>query len=306
MELDVLDEGFLVAFRERYRAAADMKRTQRGLKPWDWSLPFGPPVDLDGAPPGLDAVRFQLERDGATAKAPPCSACKDGRGRYSVWDGNPEHAPEERDCPHVRIEQGAKVFSAARLPAIGGRVGLSFDGFVWKRLRAHEATRGQVMRWCEHLNAPPSVQKLLVLWGSVGAGKTHLAAAIVHWAAFMAERPVSCSWVRWRDYLDFCWTRSERRDQVRSAGLLVVDELSHSGAAWEATELEELLDRRLGWGGATVFTTNMDATPDGAERSADAPPPLASFGARAYSRLIGCGTMAPVFARDYRLRSKTP
>lgn len=282
------------------RANADKARMEQGLPPWDWSLPFGPPSDLQGDPPVLADVRFRLGSQGVEASMPQCRACRDGR--YSVWDGDPAQAPQQRECPHVRLKHGVIAFGDAGIPAIGGQIGLSLvDGnFAWKRLENADATKSTILAWCESLERFVAEPRLLLLWGPTGSGKTHLAAGVAHWACFHVERRVSVRWLRWRDYLDLCRLDRTRRDQARAAGLLVIDELSNSGGAWGASELEDLVDHRMGAGRATVITTNLDPR----ERDGIDDTSLRCMGERAYSRLAGFGTLVAVGARDYRLRGK--
>lgn len=261
--------------------------------------PYGPELTVSD-------VRWGLGQDGQSAAAlvsrQDCRACE-GEGRYFVPNPaseNPGWPYRLADCACVALETACRWYTAAGVPALAGVAGLSLSpvevergrGFDWSQLE--DGARGsrvarQIRAWLASVSTASAGS--LVLAGPTGVGKTHLAQGLVRVAAFeQRRRPV---WVRWRRYLDAC--RASASERFVSAPFLVVDELSAAGREWGATELEDLLDERGAGRRPTVVTTNY-AGDD--LRTA--------VGDRAYSRLVGHGTVVEVPGRDYRLTRGRP
>jgi DNA replication protein DnaC len=140
-------------------------------------------------------------------------------------------------------------------------------------------------------------QGWLMLSGSYGAGKTHLAAAIAN-ARLAAGSPVFFSIVP--DLLDHLRaafaptsdiTYDEMFDKVREAELLVLDDLgAENGTAWATEKLFQLINYRYNFRMPTVITTNNRL--------------LAHMDERIRSRLLDLSLVRHVAieAQDYRER----
>lgn len=240
----------------------------------------------------LEDVLWAAGQKGSIAKLGLC-VCVDG---YRIERVNGVEYAKRCECGPFAL--ACKRYSEAGVPVLAGIAGRSLlpraqdpvRGMDWER---YEGAAGHVIRqWLRNAQQDTPSQPTLLLTGRTGTGKTHAAAGIVRSMLFSPEwrtAEASARWVRWRDYLDECRRSQERRDELRAARLLVVDELTQCAGEWGATELEDLLDARGTACKPTVITTNI------------APKALANdVGDRAESRLVGGGCVVEMLAADYR------
>lgn len=275
----------------------------------------------DGDRPPLEVAKLQTLEDVTWYATPTGSGAR--LGKCVCLDG---YAVETRDGVDVAVPCACRPlavacdrYTAAGVPTLQGVAGCGLversrdpaRGLDWRRYPV--AVRSAVTEWLKGaLTLQPSAPTML-LNGSTGTGKTHVAAGVVRSLVFSAEwrgAPYAARWVRWRDYLDACrGERDERKaneraqkphaptrkDIFRRCRLLVVDELTACAKEWGATELEDLLDIRSTASLVTVFTSNVDDKP-----KQDRTPIAAAFGDRAESRLVGGGVVVEMASSDYR------
>jgi DNA replication protein DnaC len=146
----------------------------------------------------------------------------------------------------------------------------TFDSFS---LRQKEISRGQVTSLQQALafahNYAENPEDWVLLTGSYGCGKTHLAAAI---ANERVRQGYSALFVVVPDLLDHLRATyapnssvpyDKRLEEIRSAPLLVLDDLgTHSATPWAQEKLYQIFDYRYNARLPTVITATDDATID--------------------------------------------
>lgn len=135
-----------------------------------------------------------------------------------------------------------------------GRVGLGSE-----QVRSLQNAYSQAMQYAKELNG------WLLLTGSFGTGKTHLAAAITHQAV---QSAVPSMFLTVPDLLD--WLRNsfsstddssfeDRFDEIRNIPLLVLDDLGTENATpWVREKIFQIINHRYLNRLPTVITTNLD------------------------------------------------
>ncbi len=104
----------------------------------------------------------------------------------------------------------------------------------------------------------------LVLMGSYGCGKTHLAAAVANTCVEFGMNTIFLTVPDLLDWLRFSYdapdtTFEERFDELRNAGLLVLDDLgAQNSTKWAGEKLFQIVDYRYARKLPTVVTTNLD------------------------------------------------
>jgi DNA replication protein DnaC len=137
----------------------------------------------------------------------------------------------------------------------------------------------------------------LLIFGSNGSGKTHLAAAIANRARARGERPVFFFVADLLDYLRHLMNDEtgpgflEGFNQLKNAALLILDDLgAQSEVAWVRDRLFQLINHRYAARLPTVFTVSEDSLVRGVEE-------------RVLARLNDPGvcTEVPITAPAYRV-----
>jgi len=143
--------------------------------------------------------------------------------------------------------------------------------------------------------------KGLLLVGPVGAGKTHLAAAIVH---ELSKQDVFVLFVFVADLLDALRETYDAEyeeqenlfDLVREARVLVLDDLgTEKISEWTIEKITQILNYRYNNKLSTIVTTNL--VPQELRRR---------IGERAFSRLMGMCEVIPIVGEDWRLKNAFP
>jgi DNA replication protein DnaC len=171
-------------------------------------------------------------------------------------------------CTERRLEDEREV-RLQRYSNLGPLVRMTFEGLSSRGRSSLAANQQQFARVIEAARAfAADPQGWLVLTGSPGAGKTHIAAAVAN-QRIAQGHPVLFAVVP--DLLDhlrsaFAPTSGETYDelfeQVRNAPLLVLDDLgTHSSTPWAQEKLFQLLNHRYNTRLPTVITTaaSLDA-----------------------------------------------
>lgn len=198
----------------------------------------------------------------------------------------------EEDRRRARM---AKLISHSELPAMFEEFGFSSyqSNISRSASRAYEEASDYARRFDEHARTG----KGLILSGSVGCGKTHLAVAIMRHVLERFEAP--SLFVTVPGLLE-----AERRsydgdgatgsiETAKNAELLILDDLgAERGTEWTQEKLFYLINHRYAQGLPIVATTNFELQ-EAAQR----------IGPRSMSRLAERCTWLLVEGEDYRLRA---
>lgn len=134
----------------------------------------------------------------------------------------------------------------------------------------------------------------LVLKGSYGCGKTHLAAAIANYRLSLGHPVLFINTPDLLDHLRSAYspnaetTYGDRFEQVRNASLLILDDLgSQSNTEWAQEKLYQIFNHRYNMRLPTVITTNQE---------------LESIEIRIQSRMVDPSLVqiVPIMAPDFR------
>ncbi|HUT66921.1 MAG TPA: ATP-binding protein [Dehalococcoidales bacterium] len=197
-----------------------------------------------------------------------------------TWSGADEEAPASSDCPvckgagivHPRLPSGQPDYSRVipcrcikkekvserenrlkRYSNLGSLARFTFDNLMPQGRSGHTRSQELFGRACQaavaFANEP---EGWLVLSGSSGSGKTHLAAAIVNerirqgHPAFYITAPDLLDRIRASFGPDSEMPYDEFFDNVRNTPLLVLDDLGvQSGTPWAKEKLDQLLTSRF-------------------------------------------------------------
>lgn len=211
--------------------------------------------------------------------------------RLKGWYG--EKGPCIKAHAYLQSQKLARLFRNA---GMGNRfLNRSFETFdvFAENKDAYEVCRA----FCD--NYTPNQQGIMMI-GSYGSGKTHLAAAIIH--EMIEKHNVGGVLVTVPDLLAAIRRSYGNReeadlqhlfDTVKKSPLLVLDDLGAENAnAWVREELFKLLNARYEYELPTIFTTNFSMS-ELADKE--------KIGPRIMSRVIEMTTIVNVRAADYRM-----
>jgi len=134
-----------------------------------------------------------------------------------------------------------------------GRVGLGSE-----QVRSLQNAYSQSLQFAKEFNG------WLLLTGSFGTGKTHLAAAITHQAvqsgieSMFLTVPDLLDWLR-NSFTSIDMSFEERFEEIRNIHLLVLDDLGTENATpWVREKIFQIINHRYLNKLPTVITTNLD------------------------------------------------
>ncbi len=222
--------------------------------------------------------------------------------------------PEE--CPkcfgtgmEVVKDKGARVCECRTLKAVNGqfqsvRLPRRYDGFHFSNYKPQTASQVEALKFATSLTMEyPAVDRGLLLMGSVGVGKTHLAVSILKG---LTERGFNCL------FYEFGSLLKEIQDSynpnthtselgvlapVLTAEILVLDELGASKPTdWVRDTMAHIINSRYNDKKLTIFTTNYldDRRNEREEVLED------RIGTRLRSRLFEMCRTVMMDGRDYR------
>lgn len=211
-----------------------------------WLAMTGDEIDaLDDKPLMARIIRFRHEtQEGKTLPV-------------VVYTPNYNLDPEE-------AEVTARLMAENRATNLRNSLGAKYEtADLASPLPGQEAVYQRLSRWAE--NPSPAT---LVLWGTVGTGKTHAAAAAGIAAAGTHRVPTLVTWEDLADAWmpsdklpdDLMDRRSRTRGRVVDAQVLIIDDMyRRKPSEYTSAELAALLANRQGSGRLTIITTNVAA-----------------------------------------------
>lgn len=215
--------------------------------------------------------------------------------RYDVPVGDPRFGKLFR-CPNHRLEMDSdRQERLRRLSNLDAFSGKGFDNFVIdpQALKPAEAQSLEfALSMCARFAEEP--EGWLLLEGTYGCGKTHLAAAVGNARLAKGEVVLFITTPDLLDHLRSTFGPSsetgydETFDRIRNAPLLILDDLGAENASeWAQEKLFQLLNHRYSRNLPTVITTNID---------------LDTLDPRIRSRLLDSAMIrrVPITAPDYR------
>jgi DNA replication protein DnaC len=204
----------------------------------------------------------------------PCRICgsKDalcgglGVVRYNVPVGDPHFGKLFR-CPHNPVENDIeRQMKLRKLSNLGAFAEKSFENFFTRDERftpAEVESLEHAFRIAQNFAERP--QGWLLLEGTYGCGKTHLAAAIANERLTHGDTVLFITSPDLLDHLRGAYaptsevTYDELFDRVRNTRLLVLDDLGvENPSQWAQEKLFQLLNYRYNHNLPTVITTNCD------------------------------------------------
>ncbi len=188
----------------------------------------------------------------------------DARIRSRLLDNGHTHrvtitAPDHRT---QRVEERFQLSSS--LPLYAHMTFQNFDPFLNATPEeAQNLKRGAEIAWNY---AHDFRDRWLLLAGTYGVGKTHLAAAIANAARGTLRLPEQIMFITVPDLIDYLKTTfgpdtnvsfEQRFQQIKNVPLLVLDDLgTESSSAWAREKLFQLIDYRYVTRKSTVYTTS--------------------------------------------------
>jgi len=259
---------------------------------------------------GVEAVVEPVADGRARARRCPscaasCSAC-DGRGYIYAMDADGQVAAIP--CACQSLEERIRAYNLSGIPARYANATLS--GFEAADNPSLVRAKNHMIRFVRDY-APG--RRGVLLTGSVGIGKTHLAAALVRdlcLAVGVRARLIEFSHLlsQIKAGYDAGRSESDTLGDLVDTPLLFVDELGKGlSTEWQLTILDELVSKRYNRGATTCFTTNFPVEPPtaSARRSRehfDVTTLEARVGARIFSRICEVCDIVSMTGEDYRRR----
>jgi DNA replication protein DnaC len=205
-------------------------------------------------------------REPLAAPEEPCPICK-GRG-FLTLDVPPGHPDFSKlvpcRCTEARIA-AERTQSLRNISNIGALSRMTFDSFMPDGVGLSEGVRFNLREaYDRSLGFARDPQGWLVLLGSYGSGKTHLAAAIANYRIGLGHAVLFVVVPDLLDYLRATFGPSsetaldERLDAIREIPLLVLDDLgAHNSTPWAQEKLFQILNHRYNGRLPTVITSNQ-------------------------------------------------
>ena len=216
------------------------------------------PADQDG-----QAQRRPTVGDGD----PNCPHCHGvGYLRDDLPVGHPNFG-KVRPCTcqmeNLQMQRALQLREDSNTEILGGK---TFDTFLSEGVSPDPNIRATVHSAFERCRAfAEHPEKWLLLTGTYGCGKTHLAAAIANQCLAHGKPVLFLNTPDLLDYLRETYapstasTYSERFDEIRTAPLLVLDDLgTESPTNWAIEKLYQILNYRYNARLPTVITTNRE------------------------------------------------
>lgn len=202
------------------------------------------------------------------------------------------------DCQLEKIINARKE-KAGITPYLRKQTFDSFDIDLFGDKKRMIAIRDVAEKFVEDITKGKDTSGLL-FEGTVGSGKTFLAAAV---ANRLVEMDVDVRFVVVPDFLDEIKDTfrkdsetSERdlMDEVKNAAVLILDDLgAHNYTDWSVKVIFDILNYRLNYEKPLIVTTNLNRQEI-----------EESLGARVYSRLVGCCRFVHFGNRDLRIAQR--
>jgi DNA replication protein DnaC len=198
---------------------------------------------------------------------PDCPLCHGiGYLREDVPVGNPRFG-KIQPCPcrleSLQMQRAAQLREESNTETLAGK---TFDNFLPEGVSPDPEARATVHAAYERSQdfaAHP--EKWLLLAGTYGCGKTHLAAAIANHCLAQGTPVLFLNTPDLLDYLretfgpSAATSYNERFEEIRTAPILILDDLgTESPTNWATEKLYQLLNYRYNARLPTVITTNKD------------------------------------------------
>ena len=202
-----------------------------------------------------------------------------------------------RICSCRRLKKQTGQFESVRLPK-------RYDGFHFHNYKPQSPSQTEALKRSMNFAMEyPAVDQGLVLMGTVGVGKTHLAVSILKG---LTERGFTCLFYEFSSLLKEIQDSYNATTQsselsvlapVLSAEVLVLDELGASKPTdWVRDTMTHIINTRYNEKKFTIFTTNyLDERPDAREDILED-----RIGVRARSRLYEMCKTVIIKGEDYR------
>jgi DNA replication protein DnaC len=163
-----------------------------------------------------------------------------------------------RDLERKRIE---KLVERSNL---GSLQRLTFESFIRKVKSGPPPARSPDAAWEVSRAYADNPRGWLVLWGTFGTGKTHLAASVANYRISKGEPAVFIVVPDLLDHLRSTFsptsdvTYDELFETVRNTPLLILDDLgTQTSTPWAQEKLYQVLNHRYNMALPTVITTNL-------------------------------------------------
>ncbi len=212
-------------------------------------------ADISGVPSGRDA-------DPPLEASPACPICK-GAGfvRRALPVDHPRFGRAEPCVCVMSEDEHIRRTRLERMSNLGALTRFTFENMVPTGRTGESSWFEEAFKACREFSASPG--GWLVLTGSSGSGKTHLAAAIANDRITSGEPALFMVVPDLLDHLRASYEPDEDDqsfeqvfDQVRNAPLLILDDIdTGSGSAWAKEKLLQVVNHRYNASLPTVFTT---------------------------------------------------